>query len=277
MNEHWTKEEVILIVTDYFDMFGMELSSTPYNKAEHRRKLATLLKNRDKAIEFKHRNISGVLAKMGVPYIKGYKPLFRFQQLLEDEVNLYLNKNWAFFEKRFKIFVDEKVDLKIKKRDYNNIIEKAGPSRTKIIEKTPLFIPNRPNYLAKEQNNRILGEEGELLVFEYEKWRLTTAGKISLAEKVEWVSKEKGDGLGFDILSKSISGKDMYIEVKTTKLTKETPVYFSRNELIFSKIKERDFFLYRVFDFKEKPKIFIKRGSYESFCSMQPQSFEGYF
>lgn len=82
----WTKEEVILIVTDYFKMFRLELDSMPYNKSIHRKKLAPLLNNREKAIEFKHQNISTVLANMDLPYIKGYKPLFGYQQLLTEEV-----------------------------------------------------------------------------------------------------------------------------------------------------------------------------------------------
>ena len=83
--------------------------------------------------------------------------------------------------------------------------------------------------------------------------------------------------MGFDILSKNNNGTDRYIEVKTTKLTKETPIYFSRNEWKFAQLKEKDFFLYRVFNFAENPQLFIKQGHYESFCKLQPQSFKGYF
>jgi hypothetical protein len=65
--------------------------------------------------------------------------------------------------------------------------------------------------------------------------RLQTPGKTEkFAEQIRWISKEEGDGTGFDILSKHLDGKDKYIEVKTTKPGKETPFYFSRNELTFS-------------------------------------------
>ncbi len=59
-------------------------------------------------------------------------------------------------------------------------------------------------------------------------------GKEKFAEQVRWISKEKGDGAGFDILSRNLNGTDKYIEVKTTKLAKETPIFFSKNELDFS-------------------------------------------
>ena len=273
----WTREEVILTVTDYFDMFRMELDSIPYNKTSHRRKLIPLLNNRDKAIEFKHQNISAILANMGLPYIKGYKPLFSYQQLLEDEVVLYLENNKSFFEREFKKFADEKIEPLIRRINFEKVLDKKSPVKTKTTEREPSFFPIKTNYLAREQNNRQLGEKGEQLVYDYEKWRLIKAGKESLAEKVEWVSKEKGDGMGFDILSKNINGKDMFIEVKTTKLAKETPIYFSRNEWKFAQIKDKDFFLYRVFNVKEFPQIFIKHGNYESFCKLQPQTFKGFF
>lgn len=274
---NWTKEEVILTVNHYFAMFRKELDSIPYNKSAHRRKLVPLLNNRDNSVEYKHQNISAVLANMGLPYIKGYKPLFRYQQLLEDEVAIFLEKNKLFFEKEFKKFADEKVNTITKKVNFEKIIDKKSPSKTKVPEKDPSFLPINTNYLAREQNNRNLGEKGEQLVYDYERWRLKKAGKETLADKVEWISKEKGDGVGFDILSKSISGKDMFIEVKTTKLSKETPIYFSRNELRFAQLNEKDFFLYRVFNFKDTPQIFIKRGKYESFCQLQPQMFKGIF
>ena len=127
------------------------------------------------------------------------------------------------------------------------------------------------------QNNRLLGEAGEDLILKYEKWRLIEAGKMSLADKIEWVSKEQGDGAGFDILSKNTNGTDRYIEVKTTKLSKETPIYLSRTELSFATLKQKDFFLYRVFNFDTSPQFFVKNGKYESFCQLQPQTFKGYF
>lgn len=274
----WTKEEVILIVKDYFEMFKMELDSIPYNKASHRRKLSPLLNSRENSIEFKHQNISGVLANMGLPFIKGYKPLFRYQQLLEDEVIIYLNNNKFFFEKEFQKFADKKIEPSIRKIDFENVIDKKSPAKTKtVVDKEPSFRPIRTNYLEREQNNQQLGEKGEQFVLNYESWRLRKAGKENFADKIEWVAKKKGDGMGFDILSKTIAGKDMFIEVKTTKLAKETPIYFSRNEWKFALIKEKQFFLYRVFNFEDDPHIFIKHGNYESFCKFLPQSFKGYF
>ena len=224
-----------------------------------------------------YRTVSGVLADMGLPYIKGYKPLFNYQRgILVDEVIHILNARKDFFEKGFKKFADENTYPAVKKISFDKIIE-TSPKKTKHVEKPPVFSPTKINYLKREQNNRSLGEHGEQLVFDYEKWRLIDIGKEKLSEKIEWVSKEKGDGLGYDILSKNSNGTDRFIEVKTTKLPKETPFYFSRRELKFALLNEKNFFLYRVFNFAEVPQIFIKRGNYESFCNITPINFKGIF
>jgi Domain of unknown function (DUF3883) len=272
----WSKKEVELIVADYFQMLSLELSHKDYNKSEHRRALGRLLPNRVKSFEFKHRNISGVLAKMGLPFIKGYKPLFNFQQLLADKVASYLEGHKRAFEKEFEKFADEKAAMPAQKINFNKIVD-SKPVISKYKDHEPKYLPIKINYLEKEQNNRGLGEEGESLVVAYERWRLIKAGKDSLADTIDWVSKRKGDGAGYDILSKNINGTDRYIEVKTTKLSKETPIYLSRNELSFASIKTKEFYLYRVFNFNEHPQIFIKHGRYEDYCKMIAQTYKGYF
>jgi hypothetical protein len=71
----WSEQEVRLIVADYFSMLEQEVLGKVYNKSEHRKTLAPQLSGRsDGSIEFKHANISAVLAGQGLPYIEGNKP-----------------------------------------------------------------------------------------------------------------------------------------------------------------------------------------------------------
>jgi hypothetical protein len=102
-------------------------------------------------------------------------------------------------------------------------------------------------------------------------------GKDNLADKIEWVSKEQGDGAGFDILSKNLNGTDKYIEVKTTRLGKETPFFFSSNELQFSINKASHYHLYRLFNAERDIKLFQKNGSLDSICKSVPTMYKGYF
>jgi hypothetical protein len=277
MNQDWTEKEVNLIVEEYFKMLGDELSEKKYNKSKAREQLLPRLNNRTNgSIEFKHQNISAALIEMGLPFIKGYKPRFNYQQILVNEIRKYIEKNKSTLEREFEYFSNlNPTENLVSSLDFEKLLT-VEPINSEAHDHTPLYNPIKVNYLEKEQNNRNLGEAGEELILEYERWRLINLGKENLAEKVEWISKEKGDGAGFDILSKNNNGTDRYIEVKTTKLSKETPIFLTRTELSFATVKQKDFYLYRVYEFSKAPKFYIKQGKYESFCTLQPQTFKGF-
>lgn len=273
----WTDIEINLIVEDYFSMLRAELAGEPFSKTNHRRALLPLLNGRSEgSIEFKHQNISAVLARLGQPFIIGYLPRYNYQKVLEDKVLDYLigNRN---IEEDFRMFSEKEVVLP-KKILFDKLIVDA-PVIGEIKEPVKAYTrsPIKVNYLEKEQNNRKLGEKGEELVLEYEKWELRRLGKDSLADSIRWIAKEEGDGAGFDILSKYANGKDKYIEVKTTKLSKEAPFYFSRNELLFSRDYSKDYHLFRLFNFEKNTKMFTKVGSLDSICNSTPVTYRGYF
>jgi len=278
MSDTWSNTEVELIVADYFSMLTNELSGKKYSKAEHRKNIIPLLNNRSAgSVEFKHQNISAVLINLGQPFIKGYLPRFNYQKALEDILLDFLIQN-IDIEHHFKEFSDKesiKFHLPIK---YEELI--IDPPKSGMF-KEPLAIydrnPIKVNYLEREQKNIKLGYIGEEIVLKYEKWYLKSINKPNYAEQVEWISKEKGDGAGFDILSKNSNGTDKYIEVKTTKLSKETPIFFSRNELEFSIRHSNDYHLYRLFNIEDQAKMFIKKGDFNSICYPIPLTYRGYF
>lgn len=275
--DSWSIYEVELIVTDYFQMLSDELTGKPYKKSEHRKNLLPLLNNRSEgSIEFKHQNISAVLINFGQPYIKGYLPRYNYQKILEEIVINYLYNNLGI-EDKFKQFADKDVHIKSTVNFEKLIIE--PPVLGLVAEPSPSYhrSPIKVNYLEREQSNNKLGKSGEELVLHYEKWVLIKNGKDNLAEQVRWISKEEGDGAGFDILSKNNNGSDKYIEVKTTKLGKETPFFFSRNELIFSQQHIKDFHFFRLFNFESEARMFTKIGGLDTICHSVPVSYKGYF
>lgn len=277
MADYWSNIEVELIVADYFNMLSSELKGEPYSKTEHRRTIIPLLANRSEgSIEFKHQNISAVLINLGQPYIKGYLPRFNYQKSLEDKVIDYLIQK-PEIEYHFKDFA-EKLNSKPKKEvDFEKIVYDL-PIIANVSESEPIYKRNpiKINYLEREQRNRNLGSSGEELVLEFEKWHLIKNGKENLADQIRWISKEDGDGAGFDILSRNLNGKDKYIEVKTTKLGKETPFFFSNNELNFSQKHSDYYHLYRLFNFEDDTKMFIRNGGLDSICHIVPTNFKGY-
>jgi hypothetical protein len=258
-------------------MLNDELSGNIYNKTYHRNILIKQLNTRShSSIEFKHQNISAVLIKLGLPFIKGYMPRYNYQQILEERVIEYLNKQKNILEPKFVQFVEEKVNVSFN-YDFAKIIDVAPAKQ--LISEPKIKYERRPikiNYLEREQNNLDIGEKGEALVIEFEKWNLIQQGKESLANKIEWISKTD-DCAGFDILSKNLNGTDKYIEVKTTKLSKDTPIFFSKNEYEFSKEKVKQYNLYRVFNFSKTPKMFFLTGDFDSFCNKEAIQFKGYF
>lgn len=276
MSDFWSNIEVELIVADYFNMLSSELKGEAYSKAEHRRALLPLLANRSEgSVEFKHQNISATLINLGQPYIKGYLPRFNYQKILEDSVIAYLIRKPAI-ENQFKIFAEKPILQPKKIVNFEKfvfdlpVLAYASEPET-IYKRNPIKI----NYLEREQSNRNLGNSGEELVLEYEKWSLIRSGKDDFADQIRWISKEEGDGAGFDILSKHLNGKDKYIEVKTTKLGKETPFYFSRNELSFSQEHSDNFHLYRLFNFEDDARMFIRNGGLDSICHLTPINYRG--
>ena len=276
MSNGWSNTEVELIVADYFKMLSNELKGENYSKATHRRAILPLLTNRsDGSVEFKHQNISAVLVNFGQPYIRGYLPRFNYQKILEDKVIEYLTLK-PTIENQFKAFAD-KLYIKPKKEINFEQLVFDLPILGKVSEMEPIYNRNpiKINYLEREQRNRNLGESGEELVIEYEKWELIKNGKEKFAEQIRWISKEEGDGAGFDILSKNLNGKDKYIEVKTTKLGKQTPFFFSRNELLFSQEHTEQYNLYRLFNFEDDTKMIIRNGGLDSICHSTPINYTG--
>lgn len=277
MPEAWTREEVELIVSEYFEMLSKEQSGISFNKSDVRRRIRPMLRNRSEgSIEFKNRNISAVLAKIGQPYVRGYVPAYNYQkQLLEEVVFSYI-RNKPEVEKVFKLFAESVPTPKA--IIFEHMLEEK-PKLEPILQDPEVVYrsPVKVNYLELEQANQHIGRTGESIALEYERWRLIQANKESLVDKIEWVSQTQGDGLGFDILSKNTNGTDRYIEVKSTKLTKEAPFYFSALEYDFSKRARSNFFLYRVFNLKSDPKLFIANGAYDEFSRTKPTQFRGSF
>jgi hypothetical protein len=273
----WSEFEVDVIIDDYFQMLHEEIKGIAYNKTTHRNRLLSLLGNRNAgSIEFKHQNISAVLLNNGLPYIAGYKPRDNYQKLLEEHVLAYVTKNKKL-EVDFDAFANQKVEAKPLIIQYANWIEK--PPTTSIVQDpiSNYYKPVKKNYLELEQQNHSIGLVGEEMVFEYEKWRLKDAGYPKLAREVEWVSRDQGDGAGYDILSRKINGDEIFIEVKTTTLGKDTPIFFSKTENDFSNDFKKAFHLYRVFDVKRQPRMFSRTGSFKDMCTIEAVNFKGTF
>lgn len=273
--EAWSREEVEAAVGDYLHMLTMELAGQIYNKSAHRRALQKKLHNRsDGSIERKHQNISAILIELGCPYIAGYKPLSNYQAILFDTVLDRLKQDQLF--DRSAISAAEQPAVVPLNPDFELFLEEP-PLISKVSEPdTPYKTPRvgiQRDYLDREARNRSLGAAGEAFVLAYERHRLLALGKSNLCDKVEHVSKTKGDGLGFDVLSFEPDGRERFIEVKTTAFGKETPFFISRNEVEFSSTFADQFHLYRLFEFRRQPRMFDLNGRIKDKVRLDPVSY----
>lgn len=271
----WDRTEVEATVADYFHMLILELSGQSYNKTTHRRALLAKLNNRnDGAIEFKHQNISAILIELGCPYITGYKPRGNYQQLLREVVEDCIVRDQLLDSAALTATSIPAVMPLVE--NFNKILvdaPKLTSSAKEPSKRYQLPIPQKRDYLEREARNASLGFAGEKFVLNFEHHRLHNLGHKGLADKVEHVAKTKGDGLGYDILSFDPSGRERFIEVKTTAFGKETPFFVSRGEIRFAQENTKEFHLYRLFEFRKTPRMFDLPGAVENHCLMKPISY----
>lgn len=271
----WSEVEVEATVAVYFQMLRMqEMGQTP-NKTEHNRRLQALLPARNAAaIEYKHRNISAVLNLFGVQALTGYKALPNFQHLLVDVVARALVQDRVLDEVSLRS-VETPAEAPLVD-DFEDFVVQVPPPKIAVAEQRADWVRRTPvkrDYLEREARNRSLGLAGELLVMEYEQRRLHAEGAKTLADKIEHVSKDKGDGTGYDIRSFDADGRERFIEVKTTAYAAETPFFISPNEVAFSDQEADKFHIYRLFAFRQKPRMFTVHGAVSANFLLDPVSF----
>jgi hypothetical protein len=121
---------------------------------------------------------------------------------------------------------------------------------------------------------RSLGQAGERWVTNVERAELRAVGRRDLADRVEWTSRDRGDGLGYDVSSFEPDGFPIQIEVKTTNLGERSPFYVTRNEVAKSADLSESFRLYRVFNFARDPRVFVVKGAVALGFKIEPMIFE---
>lgn len=155
--------------------------------------------------------------------------------------------------------IEDIVDNKVKRRNPGRVRDINNTTSVEIIGFPDTFKENNSknyaptvrlyNFEKINERNIEKGNKAEELIMKFEKLRLAELGDIKLVEKVEHVSKTKGDGLGYDILSYDIINGNVvpiYIEVKGTTLDENSPFDITKNELEIAKIHGKNYKIYRV-------------------------------
>ncbi len=273
--DDWSRAEVEACVASYLTMLALQLNGQRYNKTEYAEALMLKLDGRSRgSVEFKHCNISAILLELGYPSILGYKPRNNYQLHLLEVVESQLVGNLVIDAAALAAVERPAIEIAISD---SLAVWVPAPKPAKVRETAPEYAPRfsplRRDYLAREARNCSLGRAGELFVLELESRRLHAAGKKALSERVEHIAASQGDGLGYDVLSFESNGQERLIEVKTTAFGELTPFYVSRNEIARSNADAAKYRLYRLFDFREKPRIFELPGAIYGHCTLDPVTY----
>lgn len=274
----WTREEVELAVRTYMYMLRAQESGQTVNKSECNRRLAAKIPARnDFSISRKHSNISAVLTLMGIQTLSGYKPLFNFQRALADAVERIVQED-SDFDRIAMGRVLAGIEVPIVDINLSMLVETPTVSSAERVQKKEWSDSAgfHRDYLAREASNRSVGLAGEMMVLEFERVRLCNEGAHDLAALIDHSSVTKGDGLGFDVLSYNADSSVRRIEVKTTAYGIHTPIYVTKNELGRSSSQPDSYWLYRVFNIRKNPKIFIVSGSLSSHFDLEATLYIGH-
>lgn len=244
----WARTELDAIVADYLGMLQIELRGGTFNKAERNRALQRVTGRSRSSVEFKHRNISAVMAELGLPFVQGYIPAKNYQLAL------------------FEVIEERLIQTGLHNRLATERPTGIVPSAGQIYQDIPVIQPRaeglderihriikRFDPAERDARARALGKAGEEYLFRYEQLRLSAIGRDDLSSRVRWVAEEDGDGAGYDILSFARDGQERWLEVKTTNGPGTTPFWISENERWVAEENPDVFRIARLYNFSSTP------------------------
>lgn len=156
-------------------------------------------------------------------------PIFFDNVIFDEEEGKYISKEYL------------KIKAQISKEDY-------AEKLTKRKEKVKTFYTRKLDFEKINREKQEIGNKGELYVLRDQRKKVKQFD-LELENKVRHVSKLDGDGAGYDIRSFNHEKEINYIEVKTTKGKKETPLYMSVTEYAFYELHRESYVIARVYNF----------------------------
>lgn len=271
----WSATEIELILADYFEMWALDLTDPrpngkpTFEKEIRYRELAKIIGRTTSSVQNKHQNISAVVDKLGLPYIRGLTPRGHFQAALFTAVVHKLEHTPGI----------EQLIQPTPHPD-KNLVTEAAPLESKRATKDEwevVHLIQQFDPAARDARNRELGALGEQLAFENERKRLNNAHLHDLADRVRWVSRDDGDGAGLDIHSFDLEGNERLLEVKTTRGGARTPFYLTENERRISEQRAPNYYLLRIYNYTHAPTAFELRPPLDAVVNLQATNYRASF
>ncbi|MEE2850799.1 MAG: DUF3883 domain-containing protein [Pseudomonadota bacterium] len=304
----WKDDELDAIVADYFAMLALDAAGEHFVKAHRARALMERTGRSHRSVEFKHMNISAVAAELGLPHVRGYRPLANYQAAIFDAIDRHLDahpeilsddaftllpvaRRWvaespldhidaegAIMSRQGVAEPASKFDSAGRSHPPLMLTEAPPPSRARTPRPESLArLVRKYDPAARDHRNRSLGLLGEERVFQHERARLIAHDRPDLARRIEWTSQERGDGAGYDIKSFDPSGAERLIEVKTTRGGPTTPFYLTRTEREVSQERPDHWRLYRLHDLSAAPGLFVLPPPLEASVTLEAEAWKAHF
>ncbi|MGG7077626.1 MrcB family domain-containing protein [Clostridium sardiniense] len=286
-NNKYSKKEARQKIKLVSDVWRAELSSKLKDFSKDRIDLKSNSKTSDLARGYELGHICGkYYSKDNIPddreLLKDLNNLLGVYRELKGKMKetIETTNNWIILNSELDLidnnitddYNDEDLDKIIDTVDEFSLTEIDIPDDFLGKDKKYTFKPNKTNFNKKYKNQKRIGYLGEIMVLNYEKEYLIKNNRKDLANKIKHISKEEGDGAGYDILSYNLDGSFKYIEVKTTSGKGNTQFYLSANEIAFSAENADKFFLYRVCEFNKKTnsgKLFKFKGNIREYLNLE--------
>ena len=258
-----------LIVAAYFDIHRIQTAGGRVNKQAIYRDLAERISRVDGYVENKMQNISAVLELLEMPWADGLKPRDHFETALVEAIQRHFDASiYAVYEEGAPAIIPDETVIEVEPPQ----LRPAKPLDPKLER-----IARKYNHAERDFQNRDLGRQGEAFVLKYERDRLSAAGKHKLAEKVEWTANIKGDGVGYDIRSFSLTGAERWLEVKTTRGNIRSSFFLTRTEHDVGIQNPEKWRLVRLFNFGSTPAFFRLRAPLTDKLNLQVDTWRANF
>lgn len=152
------------------------------------------------------------------------------------------------------------------------------PAKKNKTQKSSSSLKGNPpiDWAEKDERNRSLGNAGEDLVLEYERKFLIENDLEHLVKDIDHVATHDS-GAGYDIKSFDLNGIEKYIEVKTTRGSKSTPFYISRNEVEKSSEIGNKYWIYRIYNLNTDTKqasFYELNGPVDQHFNLEPETYK---
>jgi len=272
----WAEWEVEQLVRTYLEALKARPTKKSRKADEIIRSLAVGTSRSSDEIVTTLGMVSAVLEGNGIPSVEAWASYYPVDPAIERAVIRLLGDDLSFRADSAPERPDFDVTF-IWSDDLLSAPPLRGEDEVELVRLSSPIRPVKIDFLARQHKNQLLGEGGERWVLEYERARLQRAGLSNLAKRVRWVSKEDGDGLGYDIASFDNDGNPIFIEVKTTSAGSLAPFIVTRNEILQSEELGDAYRLYRVFRYPERPRLFILTGPIAGHLHLVAETFRASF